>query len=171
MLKDGLLLRDFLPEDIGLISQLSEDPEVGYFDGNPVSGGWFREEQQQLTWVALLLGEGAAQPFGVVICRRVNMEPTVYAVGIDLTAECRGLGLGRLVMRQVLRRLFVDLAADRVELLVRDYNLRAIRCYEAVGFRHEGLRRQCGQMAEGRYGEVLMGLLREEYFGPAVSRD
>lgn len=170
MLTDGLLLRDFRPEDIGLISQLSEDPEVEYFDGNPVVGGWFREEEQQLTWVAELLGVGPAQAFGVVICRRVSREPAIYTIGIDLVAECRGLGLGRIVMRQVLRRLFVDLLADRVELLVRDYNQRAIRCYEAVGFRHEGLRRQCGQTAGMRYGELLMGLLREEYFGPVASR-
>lgn len=164
---DGLLLRDFMPGDIEMISQLSEDPEVEHFDGNPISGGWFREEQQQQTWVAVLLGADAARPFGVVIARQVNLQPAVYALGIDLVAECRGLGLGRMVMRQALRRLFVDLQADRVELLVRDYNLRAVRCYQAVGFRHEGLRRQCGQMIDGgAYGEILMGILRREYFGP-----
>ncbi|MGI6358240.1 MAG: GNAT family N-acetyltransferase [Bacillota bacterium] len=164
----GLQLREFRPGDAWLLAVLAEDPEVHYFDGDAIAGGWSQTAGEQLVWVPELHGEVQIQPIGVVGCRLVNGNPKVYTLGINLLAECRGLGLGKLVMRQVLRRLFGELMADRVELLVRDYNHRAICCYRAVGFRQEGLRRHCGQQAGLIYGEMLMGILREEYLGHAA---
>ncbi|MEN6401563.1 MAG: GNAT family protein, partial [Armatimonadia bacterium] len=51
----------------------------------------------------------------------------------------------------------------RIQLDVFAENARAIRCYEKVGFVHEGRRREA-IFRHGRYQDlIVMGLLAEEY--------
>lgn len=72
-------------------------------------------------------------------------------------------GYGTDATRTMLRFAFEELNLNRVELEVFDENLRARRCYEKVGFRHEGTRRQA-VFTEGVYHDVhLMSILREEF--------
>jgi RimJ/RimL family protein N-acetyltransferase len=58
---------------------------------------------------------------------------------------------------------FGVLGAHRVELEVLAGNSRAINCYLACGFRHEGIRREAGLYPEGWKDFLLMGLLQAEY--------
>lgn len=160
---DNLVLREFSPGDLGLIDTLADDQEVQYYDGDSIAGGWGSSELSKQVLVPELIDGTGAYPLGLVVCRLLSERPRIYSVGIDLLAGYRGLGLGRLVMRQLLHRLFRREQADRVELLVRDYNQRAIRCYRSVGFREEGHRRRCGIAECQVYGELLMGMLRTEY--------
>ncbi len=46
----------------------------------------------------------------------------------------RGKGIGKQVMRELLRYAFEKLDAATVELNVFDWNIAGIRCYEVVGF-------------------------------------
>lgn len=71
--------------------------------------------------------------------------------------ELWGTGLGTRGVRLLLRYLFDDLAASEVILDPHTSNLRAIRCYEKVGFRkvkmlpahelHEGFTHDCWLMS------------------------
>lgn len=147
------------------MARLTNDPEVAQFDGEDVPGPWRQTDITRQVLVAELTGESDEVAIGTVVCRELAVEPHVFSLGICLDAPFRGLGLGKQVIRRVLHWLFTEQQADRVELVVRDYNLRAIRCYEAVGFRHEGVRRSCGSCHGRAYSEMLMGILRNEYFG------
>jgi RimJ/RimL family protein N-acetyltransferase len=49
----------------------------------------------------------------------------------------RGKGLGQLVMRQLLDQAFDNLDAEAVELMVFDWNISGIRCYQKCGFEIE----------------------------------
>lgn len=72
-------------------------------------------------------------------------------------------GYGSDALRTLLRFAFEELNLHRVFLHVFDFNERAIRCYEKVGFRHEGRLRQA-RFTEGRYvDELVMAVLREEW--------
>jgi len=72
-------------------------------------------------------------------------------------------GYGADALRTLLRFAFEELNLHRVFLHVFDFNERAIRCYEKVGFRHEGRLRQA-RFTEGRYvDELVMAVLREEW--------
>jgi RimJ/RimL family protein N-acetyltransferase len=56
---------------------------------------------------------------------------------------------------------------NRVFLRVFADNARAIRCYEKVGFQHEGRLRQ-DNFNQGAYRDTLfMGLLRSDWARPA----
>ena len=74
-----------------------------------------------------------------------------------------GKGYGSEAMQLILRYAFMELNLQRVSLDVFDYNQRAIRSYEKVGFKVEG--RQRGMiLREGkRWDMIYMGLLREEW--------
>jgi RimJ/RimL family protein N-acetyltransferase len=85
-----------------------------------------------------------------------------YSIGI-FVAALRGQGLGREITTLVLDWAFGPLGAHRVELEVLASNLRAIRCYEACGFRHEGVRRDAELYPDGWKDFRYMAILRSEH--------
>ena len=85
-----------------------------------------------------------------------------YSVGLFVPA-LRGRGLGREITRLVLDWAFGPLGAHRVELEVLADNDRAIRCYEACGFRHEGVRREAELYPDGWKDFLQMGILQAEH--------
>jgi ribosomal-protein-alanine N-acetyltransferase len=84
-----------------------------------------------------------------------------YSVGL-FVAALRGRGLGREVTRLVLAWAFDVLGVHRVELEVLAGNSRAINCYLACGFRHEGVRREAEPYPDGWKDFIMMGVLRSE---------
>jgi RimJ/RimL family protein N-acetyltransferase len=95
---------------------------------------------------------------------RVNADQhrAAYSVGL-FVAGLRGRGLGREVTGLVLAWAFGVLGAHRVELEVLASNRRAINCYLACGFRHEGIRREAELYPDGWKDFHFMGVLRSEY--------
>ena len=85
-----------------------------------------------------------------------------YWVGIFASA-LRGQGLGRELTRLVAGWGFETLGLHRIELEVLTTNERAIRCYEAVGFRREGVRRESELYPDGWKDFLYMGLLASEW--------
>jgi len=79
-------------------------------------------------------------------------------VGI-FSPTLRGRGLGRQITALVVEWAFHELGLHRVELEVLASNAPAIRCYEAVGFRHEGVRRHFELYPNGWRDFLSMGLL------------
>lgn len=74
-----------------------------------------------------------------------------------------GKGYGRDAINVLLGWAFRIQNYRRIGLSTLVTNERAIRCYEAVGFRHEGRERQA-EYCNGEYLDVvLMGILRDEW--------
>ncbi len=74
-----------------------------------------------------------------------------------------GKGFGTDAMRVLLRFAFTELNLHRVSLSVFEYNPRAARVYEKLGFEVEGRQRQ-RLHRDGRWWDsIFMGLLREEW--------
>ena len=86
-------------------------------------------------------------------------------VGIGIgDREYWGKGYGTDAMRLILRYAFCELNLQRVSLNVFEYNPRAIRSYEKLGFIHEGRVARCAQ-ARWTAGTTwyIMGILRDEW--------
>jgi RimJ/RimL family protein N-acetyltransferase len=72
-------------------------------------------------------------------------------------------GCGTLVMKLMLKHGFEVLNLNRIYLLVKSNNPRAIRCYEKVGFMHEGSMRQA-EYQDGKYFDlIMMSVLKHEW--------
>lgn len=63
---------------------------------------------------------------------------------------------------------FAEFGLHRVELEVLAKNERAIRCYRACGFVHEGTRRQAELYPDGWHDFLVMGMLRDDLPGSAI---
>ncbi len=74
-----------------------------------------------------------------------------------------GHGYGSDAIQTLLRFAFEELNLNRVSLDVFEYNQRAIRCYEKLGFQHEGRRRQEIFIDDRRWDDLYMGILRVEW--------
>jgi RimJ/RimL family protein N-acetyltransferase len=71
-------------------------------------------------------------------------------------------GLGRAAFGRILMHAFDDLALHRASLGVLEENVRAIRSYEALGFKREGIRKESLLLNSGWVDTVMMGLLSPE---------
>ena len=59
---------------------------------------------------------------------------------------------------------FEELKLNRLELEVLSHNIRGIKAYEKAGFKKEGTLRQSLYLNDTYSDEVLMGMLREDYY-------
>ena len=74
-----------------------------------------------------------------------------------------GRGYGTDVMKLILRYAFMEVNLRRVTLTVFEYNPRAIRSYEKVGFQHEGRLRKALLRDGKRWDMLYMGILRDDW--------
>jgi RimJ/RimL family protein N-acetyltransferase len=96
------------------------------------------------------------------ICRRA-----AFGIVIGEPGEW-GKGYGTEATRLMLGYAFETLNLNRVWLHAFEYNERALRAYEKIGFRREGVLRQ-DTFREGRYWDTIaMAILREEWDKRAV---
>lgn len=91
-----------------------------------------------------------------------NGRDAFVAIGIG-EPENWGKGYGTDAMNILLRFAFSEINLHRVTLSVFEYNPRAIRSYEKLGFRHEGCRRLALNREGRRWNELYMGILRDEW--------
>lgn len=74
-----------------------------------------------------------------------------------------GKGYGTDAINVLLRFAFEELNLNRVTLNVFEYNERAIKAYEKLGFQHEGRQRQLLNRFDRRWDLIFMGILRCEW--------
>lgn len=88
------------------------------------------------------------------------------SVGIFIgEEENRGKGYGSEALHLLVSFAFDYLNLNNIMLCVFDFNERAIACYEKVGFREIGRRRQSHYVKGKLYDEVFMDILKSELRG------
>jgi diamine N-acetyltransferase len=75
----------------------------------------------------------------------------------------KGKGYGKQALRLVKQLAFEILAAHRLWLDVKDYNVRARHVYEAEGFVVEGTLRECFCVGNTFESLIVMSMLKSEY--------
>jgi RimJ/RimL family protein N-acetyltransferase len=81
----------------------------------------------------------------------------------------RGQGIGQLMVKEILKIAFEELKLHRVSLGVFDFNKSAIACYEKVGFKKEGLLRDCGKIGNEYWSLWEMSILENEWFDKKIN--
>ncbi|MGV8881561.1 MAG: GNAT family N-acetyltransferase [Rhodoglobus sp.] len=87
----------------------------------------------------------------------------IATLGIIIGPPHMGRGYGTDAVRTAIRIAFEELGANKVELQVWEFNPQAISVYLKCGFRQEGFRRGAVVHRSRLWGQVLMGLTKEEY--------
>lgn len=104
-------------------------------------------------------------------CLLFNVDPVNRSamLGIVLGEKSRwGQGYGQEAVKLLLDYGFSLLNLNSVMLGTFSFNERALRCYEKVGFRVIGRRRQSRIIAGDMYDIILMDILAEEFESPYV---
>ena len=95
-----------------------------------------------------------------------NLDPdngsTLFHISIG-EADAWGVGYGTETTELMLALAFERIGLHRVGLSVFDFNTRAIRSYEKAGFIVEGRHRQAILRDGGRWDELTMGILADEW--------
>ena len=102
-------------------------------------------------------------------------EVDAYAILRGVQEDSRGIelkrivvavperGLGRRILRELMRIAFQELRAHRLFLDVYEDNSRARHLYESLGFRYEGVMREAAQRDGAWCNLHLMSILESEY--------
>ncbi len=172
---DLVTLRPFRDEDVPLLHQWSNDPDVLrwlHLSEDPPElmqsleahrERWerIRDDPAQMSW---RIDTKDALPIGELGLLAIHPSHRRAELGISIGEEpYRGRGYGTDAIRTLLRHAFGTFGLRRVQLITDEDNERGIRCYEKSGFAREGLLRQ----HRLRHGEplnmMIMGALSEEW--------
>jgi RimJ/RimL family protein N-acetyltransferase len=169
-------LRPLVDDDVPSLQRWLSDPEVAHWlhlSEDPLESRTvaahrerferLRDDPAAASW-CIETREG--RPIGYISLLGIHAQAGRAELGITIgEKDCHGRGLGRDAIRTLLRFAFGELGLARVYLIADHDNARGIRCYERVGFVHEGVLRAHRR----RYGRpldmVIMGVLREEFSG------
>lgn len=158
-----MLIRPANPADIPAVVAIERLPTASEFVGQ------WSEERHRAT-----LSGGDARYY---VSENESGEVQGYAIlrGLQETSRAVELkrivvavperGLGRTMLKELIRIAFRELGAHRFYLDVFDDNARARHVYESLGFQYEGVMREAAQR-DGQWCNLrLMSILESEYAG------
>lgn len=142
-----VVLRPVSPVDAGAMFAGLSDPEAirltgthALFSRANVDEHCARVAADDDRWDYAIIADG--QMIGEVVLNELDRHNRCANIRIVIWSSlARGRGLGTEAMTLLTRFAFAEIGLHRVELGVYAFNPRAIRCYEKVGFVHEGTRR------------------------------
>ncbi|MBN1138528.1 MAG: GNAT family N-acetyltransferase [Anaerolineae bacterium] len=120
------------------------------------------ESPNSVTFYLRTLADDKLIGFAAIHSIEWNNQAGLLAIGIG-EADYRGRGYGADALRLLLRYAFDELNLYRLGLDVIANNTQAIRAYERVGFKQEGIQRDAVLRDGRRYGRIIMGILRHEW--------
>lgn len=148
----AVVLRTALPADLSLLEGWDDDPYVADSGGDDDVYDWEFELGRTVSWREILIAEVDGEPVGVVVLIDAaeeeshywgfEVEPQAWAIDIWIgEARHRSRGTGSEMMRQAVRRCFVDHGASVVLIDPLAANEGAVRFYGRLGFQVVGPRR------------------------------
>lgn len=159
-----MTLRPLREEDLREIVAILSEPEAalwwGEADEESLREDYLGEPGDDHAFAVELEGE----LIGIAAYWEEN-EPDYRHAGMDiaLAAEHRGGGLGQDALRALARHLISERGHWRLTIDPDAENVRAIRSYEALGFRPVGIMRRVERRSDGEFRDgLLMDLLAEE---------
>jgi RimJ/RimL family protein N-acetyltransferase len=170
----NIILRSFEKKDMKRVSEIFNDPKVNQFDLNFRAGfshEFMEKEYDDELKEALkdtgndgfiienLNGEAA----GELGYWRSRNARNIYMIGISIGSDYWSCGYGQDAITTLLKYLFLSREAVKVELIVRETNPRAIRCYEKCGFVKEVYLRDSDFAGGKTLSYHYMGVLKEEF--------
>ncbi len=162
-------------EDVEKYTEWVNDLEVGIYVGFSAS---LISKEKEREFLERLSKEG--HNFAIVDkacdqlignCGFLNMNSLNRTAEIGLfigDKDYWSKGYGQDAIQLLLDYGFNLLNLNNIMLTVKDFNKRAIRCYEKCGFKVFGVRREACIFGEKRYGLVYMDILASEFRGKVL---
>jgi RimJ/RimL family protein N-acetyltransferase len=170
---ERVVLRPLEEGDIKFLHRWGSDSEIMALTGDvePMSLEGARafydkvQIEDNRLWFTVVVKDGD-RPIGEAgLLRMFKPWHTTDLTMIIGEKDAWGKGYGTEAIRLLLDYTFQELNFHRVAVGVVGFNERALRFYEKIGFKKEGIQRD-GYYIEGKYSDfIMMSILREEYVG------
>jgi aminoglycoside 6'-N-acetyltransferase len=159
---ERVLIRPGRPDDADALRALVEEPSV-----RP----WWTLNEDMDAEVEWMAGQHVIEidgEFAGWLGVAVEDDPDFRHAGLDiaLTTGRQDQGHGREALRLAIRHLIDVGGHHRLTIDPSASNARAIRAYEAVGFRPVGIMRRYDRAPDGEWRDALLMDLLAEEFGP-----
>jgi RimJ/RimL family protein N-acetyltransferase len=168
---EKVFLRPLEYEDVDFLFALFNNPTVRYYTGTVEIivrkriEDFIEKSANIHSRVDLIIcDQETNKPIGDVNLVSIDRNNRSAEIGIKIGEEqYLGKGYGTEAMKLLLDYCFCTLNLHRISLTVYDYNPRAIKSYEKVGFKQEGIKRD-GLFFNNQYHDVIvMSILSYEY--------
>ena len=160
---ERVVLRPVVAEDLPWLHTVAAEPSVAESWDTGSGTDWIDDLLDDDEVVPYIV-EAEGGPIGFVQWGE-ETDPSYRSASIDLflASEAQGFGYGQEVVRTLTRWLIQQRDHHRIEIDPAASNERAIRCYQAVGFRPIGIARRRERAADGTWHDsLLMDLLANE---------
>lgn len=164
-------VRSLIREDIINIVKWKTDPEIAdLVRGGPIhttieiENRRFDRHNEGSDTLRLLIETKQKKAIGFISLGDIDKENKKAELGMLIGEKAywnRGYGTDALIT--LLDYLFTKLDFNRIALEVFDYNLRAKKAYEKIGFKVEGIQRQGLYRANHFHDIYNMGLLMQDF--------
>jgi RimJ/RimL family protein N-acetyltransferase len=165
-------LRPLEERDMPAYAAGINDTDVGGMAGYPMPQG----VPQATAWLQRVMEGWARDGFFFAVCelgddrfigttwlKELNLMHGNAELAIFMDRDHIGGGWGADAQRALLAFAFRNVGLERVYLTAFAGNTRAIRSYEKLGFRHEGVMRHAWRGVRGLEDGVLMAMLRDDW--------
>lgn len=174
LIGERIMLREYRKEDLPYMRKWVNDIEITKYLSNAFLYPHTLNNTEEYLNTML---EGSTNAKGFIIA---NKETEGYIGQIDLikidwvnrvatlgivigTKDYLNKGYGTEAINLLLDFVFNRLNLHKLDLEVRAYNERAIKCYKKCGFKEEGRIRE-NHFIDGKYTDtIFMGILKREY--------
>ncbi|MDF2840481.1 MAG: GCN5-related N-acetyltransferase [Clostridia bacterium] len=120
----------------------------------------------------LMIDDLNGKPIGTIQLYDLNEQDKSCKLGIRIgDKDYWSKGYGGDAVNTIVEYAFTSMDKYRVDLRVYEFNGRAAHCYEKCGFKVEGRSRKSAYIDGEYYDEILMGLLKSEFFDHANKAD
>ena len=135
-IKEMVTLRELTAGDVALISRWPAYPS-GFEDLDYAlrANGWLAEYRCTPD-TQCFVAETTGDAVGFTILSKTSNAEAEFRIA--LRADKIGQGLGKTITYLTLAKGFVEMRLDRIHLIVRKNNPRAIRLYQRLGFAERG---------------------------------
>lgn len=167
-------LRELRKEDIPKINKWRNDIELINYLGAPfrylnldVDYRWYdnyMKSRNETIRCAIVETEDEDNALGIVSltnCNFINRSAEFHIMIGD--TEDRGKGSGYFATTEIVNHGFNNMNLNRIELGVLESNTRAIRLYEKVGFKREGVKRQSTYKNGVFVNMIMMSILKDDF--------
>ena len=164
-------LRPFEKTDLPLIQAWANDPEVRGLTGevSPTNAAQAEDyfervkNDENRVWFMVVVKETGQVIGETGLLRMFHPWRTTDLSIIIAEKDCRGKGYGQEAIHLMLDYAFGSLAFHRVSIGVVGFNESALRFYEKVGFKREGIQRDGYFYHHHFYDFVMMSILEDEF--------
>ena len=146
--------------EIRTLARMGELPVTYMKEEHDISNAKASEDEVYL----IIMEKSSDRPIGFV---RLNfIDPVARNMWLRFVigdTKAFGKGLARDALQQVLQWLFAEQNIHRVTLETYETNERAIRFFERLGFKREGLVREAVYIEGEYYNIIAFGILKSEF--------